>query len=317
MSTLSKRPIYTKSQLSQWLTLIDLSKSPMSLEDLEADIKWDPLGALSRIQLWQLAAVPFGNIALHYSPHHTVSLNTETLFTKIVKRKLGGYCMENNLFFATVLRSLGFDLYTTGARVSYALDNPRKDPEDYGGWNHMVNIVTVNGRKYMVDVGFGASGPSQPLHLGGTEFVPNVPTTEGRLAHRAIGPHTDSGQRMWVYEVRNSTECPWIAQYCFSELEFLPEDFTVMNFYTSQSRTSWFTQRLVMAKFLLNEEQTKPVGNLTLSGNKFKKRLHGQGEILMACETEEQRVQALEKYFDIKLHPDEIGGIQGLPSEIK
>jgi arylamine N-acetyltransferase len=73
--------------------------------------------------------------------------------------------MENNTFFATVLRSLGYKLYTTGARVSWALDEEHKGPGVYSGWSHMFIIVIVNGRKYMVDVGFGSSAAVQPICL--------------------------------------------------------------------------------------------------------------------------------------------------------
>jgi arylamine N-acetyltransferase len=317
MSSLSQRPVYTRPQLSQWLNLINQGASSISLEELEADIKQNPLGTLGRIQLWQLAAVPFGNLVLHYSPYHAIFLDAETLFTKIVERKLGGYCMENNGFFATVLRSLGYELYTTGARVSCAISEGHSNPEGYGGWSHMVNIVKVDGRKYMIDVGFGTLGPTQPIHLKDGEVVPNVPTSQGRLKYRPIAPLTDSNQKMWTFDVRSSSESPWIPQYCFSELEFLPEDFYVMNYHTSQSRTSWFTQRLVLTKFLLSEDRKEAVGNLTLSNNEIKQRLHGQSEALITCKREEERVQALEDYFDVKLRTDEIRGIQGLPSEIK
>lgn len=289
----------------------------MSLEDLETDIEQDPLGTLSRIQLWQLVAVPFGNLVLHYSQHHTISLDPETLFIKLVERRLGGYCMENNAFFATVLLSLGYELYTTGARVSYALDASSKDAQGYDGWSHMLNILTIHGRKYMVDVGFGASTPTQPIHLKDGETCPNVPTSQARLVYKPIAPFTDSGQRMWVFQVRNNPEGSWTSQYCFSELEFLPQDYKVMNYYTSQSRTSWFTQKLVLTKLLLDKDQNKPIGNLTLSSTELKQRLHGQSETIMTCTTEEERVTILKKHFDVELRPDEIAGIQGLPSEIK
>jgi arylamine N-acetyltransferase len=317
MSELSERPTYTASQLTQWLNLINPTKSPIPLKDLTVDILADPLATLSKIQLWQLAAIPFGNLVLHYSPHHIISLDTETLFTKIVGRRMGGYCMENNTFFATVLRSLGYKLYTTGARVSWALDEDHKDPGGYSGWSHMLIIVIVDGRKYMVDVGFGSSGAVQPICLQDGETVPNVPTAHGRLVYKHIAPCTDAGQKMWVFEVQNTVESSWIPQYCFSELEFLPQDFMIMNDRTSQSRTSWFTQKLVLTKILLNEVGERPLGNLTLSRNELKKRLHGKSETLITCKSEEVRVDILEKYFDVKLRSDEIRGIQGLPSEIK
>jgi len=296
--------------------MINQMKTPIVLEDIEAEVKQHPLHTLAKIQLWQLATVPFGNLVLHYSPHHTVSLDPETLFSKIVERRSGGYCMENNAFFATVLRALGYDLYTTGARVSNSLDKGNKDPEGYSGWSHMLIIVTVCGRKYMVDVGFGTSGAVQPVLLEDGNIVQNVPTSQGRLVYRPIAENTDSSQSLWSFEVQNSPESSWVPQYCFTEVEFLPQDFSVMNLSTSQSRKSWFTQKFVLTKVILDKERERAAGNLTLSHDELKQRLNGRTDTLETCRTEQQRVMVLEEHFGVKLRPDEIRGIQGLPSEI-
>ena len=70
---------------------------------------------------------------LHYSEHRTISLDPEALFEKLVRRGLDGYCMEQNTFFYTVLRSLGYAVYITGARVSTSLGE-EKHPEPTGFW---------------------------------------------------------------------------------------------------------------------------------------------------------------------------------------
>ena len=44
-------------------------------------------------------------------------MDPEVLFEKIVGQGRGGEGMENNTFFGTVLRSLGFEVYAVGARV--------------------------------------------------------------------------------------------------------------------------------------------------------------------------------------------------------
>lgn len=65
------------------------------------------------------ARVPFDSIALHYSPTRLLSLDPADLFDKIVTRSRGGYCMEVNELFATVLRTLGFKLYSAAGRVKH------------------------------------------------------------------------------------------------------------------------------------------------------------------------------------------------------
>lgn len=68
----------------------------------------------------------------------------------------GGSCTANNGFFGTVMRSLGMDVRITGARVSKSYGG---GPEgEFDGWNHLVNLVGFEGRRWLVDVGFGGNG---------------------------------------------------------------------------------------------------------------------------------------------------------------
>lgn len=68
----------------------------------------------------------------------------------------GGSCTLNNGFFGTVMRSLGMQVKTTGARVALSYNG---GPEGvYGGWNHLVNLVSSEGRTFLVDVGFSGNG---------------------------------------------------------------------------------------------------------------------------------------------------------------
>lgn len=101
---------YTENQLRQYFTHISYPESRHPQ---------DPLQFLTGLQRYHLARVSFDSIALHYSPHHLLSLGPDDLFEKIVLRGRGGYCMEVNAFFANILRSLGFDVYSAGGRVKH------------------------------------------------------------------------------------------------------------------------------------------------------------------------------------------------------
>lgn len=103
------------------------------LNELEERIPRDPLGALTSLQQHHLATIPFGNVVLHYSQHHTIALDPDLLFHKMVERGLGGYCVENTGMFAIVLRSLGFKMYTGAAKVSKDLGK-ELDTGRYHGW---------------------------------------------------------------------------------------------------------------------------------------------------------------------------------------
>ena len=125
------RVLYTRAQLEAFFDRIDFRRSAASVDfNLSLDI-------LTILQRHFLAAIPFESLSLHYSPHHIVSVDPQAVFRKIVGEvnledgnvKLnakkgegrGGYCMENSLLFGTVLRSLGFEVYPTGARVNEAV----------------------------------------------------------------------------------------------------------------------------------------------------------------------------------------------------
>ena len=130
-SELSQRPVYSADQISQYFNRIKL---PSRLHDFRQARKDDDLGFLTALQRHQLARVPFENLVLHYSTHHSVSLDPQHLYRKVVDRGgMGGYCMENNCFFGTVLRTLGYDVYSVGARVSNAM-NGILDGR-FGGWS--------------------------------------------------------------------------------------------------------------------------------------------------------------------------------------
>lgn len=134
MHQLAERPRYTREQMETYVQKINRNNPNYNLASLENEIRMDPLAALTGLQRKQMAFNPWGNIALHYSWHGSLSLDTEALYKKMVERHLGGYCMENNTFFAAVLESLGYQYYITGARISNAVEMNGKHPDSFAGW---------------------------------------------------------------------------------------------------------------------------------------------------------------------------------------
>ena len=147
---LSERYAYSIDQLRRYLRHVSFpTKNSESLDFA----RQDAFNKLALLQKHQLSAVPFDSLILHYSQHHTVSLDEAALYEKIVgggeeevkhqedvtelswlpaKGGKGGYCMENNAFFAAVLRGLGYDVVTCGARVSWAVNGTPGG--GYSGW---------------------------------------------------------------------------------------------------------------------------------------------------------------------------------------
>ncbi|KAM0324880.1 hypothetical protein ACHAQA_007846 [Verticillium albo-atrum] len=295
-------PTYTPAQLEAYFERINFPK---------ADHPSDPLALLTALQRRQVTSVPFESLSLHYSKHRRLSLDTEDLFTKVVTRRHGGYCMEVNTFFATVLRSLGFRLINAAGRV--------KDGHWYGV-SHMVNIVTIDGVRYLVDVGFGSNGSSQPIPLSTDPAVASFTTRHlhARLTYRSIDIHTDPDQRVWVYEtaVAGTTPLVFEEQYSVIDAEFFPEDFEIMNLTTSTLPTSLFVKTVLATRQILGDDGTSE-GVLILLKNVVKRRVGaGKTEVLATLKTEDERVKALETYYGVVLTEEEKRGIKGLASEI-
>ncbi|KAM0664745.1 hypothetical protein ACQRIU_006603 [Beauveria bassiana] len=296
----------TKEQLDRALEHIEYPQSKHAA---------DALRRLRQLMLRHIARVPFENVGIHYNPTHRLSLELDDLFDKIVVRSKGGYCVELNAFFAAILRGLGYMVLTVGGRV-------RAGNEKYTGWTHMCLIVTIDGARYVVDVGYGGDAAMQPIPLiSGTEFTILAPR-RGKLEYRSIDQHTDPTQRLWVYSTQDSlcsssdtsttttttTTAPWVEQYCFVEIEHFAADYNQMNYFTSTNPGSFFLPHLLAMRVLLEDDPETP-GDVRLAGlvtyfrQEVRRRLEGtmERQVLEKVTTEAERIAALDKWFRIPL----------------
>lgn len=181
----------------------------------------------------------------------------------------------------------------------------------------MINLVTIDSTKYWVDVGFGPNCSVQPLPLKDGITATNIAPASVRLQYRNIDQNTDPSQRLWCFEHRINDKSEWQEMYCFSEMEFLPSDYHLMNYYTSTSPKTWFTQRIVCSKMLLGGDEGDMVVGVVILQNDLKRRMHGKTETQQVFESEEERLKALEDVFEIRFNQSEREGIQGMASAIK
>ncbi|KAI0379449.1 hypothetical protein F5Y04DRAFT_259740 [Hypomontagnella monticulosa] len=241
--------------------------------------------------------------------------------------------MEANSLFHTVLLSLGFQVFIAGARVYNSA------AERYGGFSHCNNIVIIGGERWMVDVGFGANGPTIPLPLRHDEPQTHIQGTPSlvRLMYESIPQNVDQGQKLWIYQHRlnHDPTSKWTPMYCFVDFEFLLEDINGMNLSPWKSPHSWFTQKVVLTRFTTDSEilhrdvDTPQItsegtmtegsidGTLILFQDTVKWRRGGETKLQIKLESEEDRIGALWKYFDIELEDEDREAIRGTVSEIK
>jgi arylamine N-acetyltransferase len=106
-------------------------------------------------------SIPFENLdPLMGVP--VADLGPLALFGKLVRRRRGGYCYEQNGLMAYVLSQLGFGVDALGGRVVWMNTSgvlPAQTHEALA-----VTVPGVDGR-YLVDVGFGGQTLSSPIRL--------------------------------------------------------------------------------------------------------------------------------------------------------
>lgn len=305
------RPRYTPSQLQDYFARIQLPQkyldSPLLSNPSLATTTTYGLPFLHALTRFHTCHIPFENLELHYSPHKTISLSPPSLYTKLVTARRGGRCMENNTFFATVLRSLGYAVRNCGGRVSRAMSPfpsvRQTQAATYDGWNHMLNLVRLDAQWFVVDVGMGSMGPNVPYPLtDGFEAVSIAPRRI-RLQRRAIAEaYGGAGNEMWCYDVcLDPAAGIWVPTYCFTETEFLPQDYEVMSWFTSTHPSSFFTRSVTSTLMVMDEAQERIVGNVTLFEATVKRTVGNEREVVKECATEEERVDVLREVFGIEL----------------
>jgi arylamine N-acetyltransferase len=304
---------------------------------LPADEKLD---VLTQLHVQHLRRIPFENLSLHYSRERIVDVHLPRIFEKIIQNPengRGGYCMETNHLFNALLRSIGFDACLVPSRV---FDQSRGQ---YLALTHCLNIVHIGSDRYAVDVGFGGNVATVPLQLVTGEVHPLSGSMQARYRHEPVPP---SRTKYWIYEFRHGASAEWTAQYCFLDVEILPEDLAVLNLGPSTSKTSFFTQKIVCLKFTgekefhhkfeLKERRDKVNGVnevngigarkpdldfidgvLILDGQLLKWRKCGVKQWEVVLEDEEQRTRALKDIFGISLLREQQQAIIGTVSALR
>ena len=90
-------------------------------------------------------------------------LGPEALTYKLVDRRRGGYCYEQNGLMGCVLSEVGFRVRRLAGRVIWM----RPPDAPFPAQTHTVLAVTFPGSQgsYLVDVGFGGQTPTSPIRI--------------------------------------------------------------------------------------------------------------------------------------------------------
>ena len=201
------------------------------------------LQTLRDLHLLHLKHIPYENIDVFC--HRGVKLDAEALSRKILSRDRGGYCFEQNGLFFMALTELGFRCHANLARVHRNRPSP-------GGRTHHVNLVELEGRTWLCDVGFGGSGFREPLPLQA-----GVETEQLGEIYR-LHESDEHG-----FYLQRKMEEEWQPLYTFKIDRALPIDMEMGNFYTSKSADHVFLDAIIGTRLTAR-------GRVTLSDHTFK-----------------------------------------------
>ncbi len=187
------------------------------------------LATLQQIHRLHPRAIAFENINSFVGAR--VSLQETDVFAKLVSQGRGGYCFEQNLILASILRELGFHVTEHAARVLW-----RSPEKTEMARTHMLLKVEIEEQSWIADVGFGGLTMTAPLRLQ-TGLVQHTPNEAFRILQ--------DGDEFYMAVSLNGE---WKQMYVFDLVPQYPVDFEMANHYVGTHPQSHFVNNLVMAK---------------------------------------------------------------------
>lgn len=204
-------------------------------------IKLD-LETLTDILQHHIRAIPFENLNIHCG--EPMELGLEEVFNQVVRRNRGGWCLQVNHLLYWALTTIGFETTILGGYVY----NPTANKYS----NRMIHLllkVTIDGRNYIADAGFGRSYQMwQPMELTSGQDQPQVPCIFRLTEERGIWYLDQMRREQYIpnQEFLNSDlleKNKYRKIYNFTLEPRTIEDFESVNTYLQISPASVFTSK--------------------------------------------------------------------------
>ncbi|MFD0200331.1 MULTISPECIES: arylamine N-acetyltransferase family protein [Saccharothrix] len=186
---------------------------------------------LRRLHRAQVLTIPFENLDVVLG--RGVDLDLDALQAKLLENRRGGYCYEQNLLFATLLERLGYRVTRLFARPD--LEYPKPLPRTHVA----LRVELDDGSAYLADVGFGDSGPLDPVPL-----VDGVVSEQAGWTYR-LSEHRDRAQP-WCLSLRRGDG--WFPVYRFALEAHHRIDYVVANHFISTHERSPFVGRVFLER---------------------------------------------------------------------
>jgi len=216
-----------------------------------------------------LMAIPFDNAlnsARGLDIWEQVDIDVDAIFDAVVTGRRGGVCHEIGGLFRNLLVRLGFDVQIMAAGVRMA--NGFYGPE----LEHMFTVVTLDGQRWIADVGFAGPSFTEPLR-----FAPGVQEIGG--ASYELVPDGTPGGTAWILH-RRPAGGQWQPIYRFPErVRELPE-------WKGEPNLRAYAAELTRAETLIRGRATED-GQLTLIGRRFTRVVDGTDTVKVIVDATE------------------------------
>ncbi|QUF05215.1 arylamine N-acetyltransferase [Actinosynnema pretiosum subsp. pretiosum] len=133
---------------------------------VEGGVPSPTLESLRALHKRHLMSVPYdnGGAADRLPPNRGLAeIPLPRVFAHVVTGRNGGVCYELNRLFHALLTALGYEVLMVAAAIRLADDRFGPDEE------HSFNLVRLDGRTWLVDVGFVGPSYLEPLELSAVE----------------------------------------------------------------------------------------------------------------------------------------------------
>jgi N-hydroxyarylamine O-acetyltransferase len=241
------------------------------------------LAVLCAIVAAHSAAIAFENVDVLLK--RGVRIDVGTVQRKLVQRRRGGYCFEQNALLEAGLKAVGFSLITLAARVVRGLPEPAATARA-----HKLLQVDLSEGPHIADVGYGNLTPTAPLALrpGEEQATPNE-------SFRLM-PH---GSELLLQARLGDA---WDSLYRFGLEPAPPADYEMANWFASTFPGSPFYANLLVAR-------PSPGCRTTLYNRRFTIRDRDGSVARRVLDGIDDYRKVLVGHFGLSLDADELAAI--------
>ena len=236
------------------------------------------LATLEQIHQLHPRAIAFENINSFVAER--VSLQANDVFEKLVNQGRGGYCFEQNLILAGILKALGFQVTEHAARVLW-----RSPEKTEMARTHMLLKVDIAEQSWIADVGFGGLTMTAPLRLdpGAIQHTPN----------ETFRIHQEGDEFTIAVSLNGGLK----QMYVFDLLPQYPIDFEMANHYVATHPQSHFVNNLVMAR--VDNECRHALENRTYNRYLLKGGTGDSGDPEQEIEKRSQQIEDFDELLEL------------------